>query len=188
MPRARSIGDRVAVYPWIGCGTCAACRAGEENMCSAHHHLGISADGGFASHVLIPHPRYLIDYEPLSAGDRGPADVLRPDRLRRAEASRRAGRPRPGAARRPRRGRHDGPRHRARLVSPAADRRRHRRAETRRGARGRRGRRLRPIRPAGTAGDHGGDRRRVGGLRLRRLRSLAAILPPACSRAAARWW
>src|SRR6201987_3301082 len=66
------IGHRVAVYPWIGCGTCAACRAGEENLCSAHHHLGISADGGFASHVLIPHPRYLIDYEPLPAAIAGP--------------------------------------------------------------------------------------------------------------------
>jgi D-arabinose 1-dehydrogenase-like Zn-dependent alcohol dehydrogenase len=66
------IGRRVAVYPWIGCGTCAACHAGEENMCSAHHHLGITADGGFASHVLIPHPRYLIDYEPLSAAIAGP--------------------------------------------------------------------------------------------------------------------
>ena len=67
-----AVGRRVAVYPWIGCGTCAACRAGEENMCSAHHHLGITADGGFASHVLIPHPRYLIDYEPLSAALAGP--------------------------------------------------------------------------------------------------------------------
>ena len=28
-------------------------------------HLGISVDGGFASHVLVPHPRYLIDYAPL---------------------------------------------------------------------------------------------------------------------------
>ena len=57
---------KVAVYPWIGCGECAACRAGEENLCSANRHLGISADGGFASHVLVPHPRYLIDYAPLS--------------------------------------------------------------------------------------------------------------------------
>src|ERR1700722_3892656 len=24
------IGRRVAIYPWIGCGSCAACRAGEE--------------------------------------------------------------------------------------------------------------------------------------------------------------
>src|SRR4051812_27206555 len=60
------IGAKVAVYPWIGCGQCAACKAGEENHCSTNRHLGISVDGGFASHVLVPHPRYLIDYAPLS--------------------------------------------------------------------------------------------------------------------------
>ena len=66
------IGRRVAVYPWIGCGTCAACRAGNENLCSTHRHLGIAADGGFATHVAVPHPRYLLDYEPLSANFAGP--------------------------------------------------------------------------------------------------------------------
>jgi alcohol dehydrogenase len=67
-----TIGHRVAVYPWIGCGTCAACRAGDENMCSSHRHLGIAADGGYATHVLVPHPRYLIDYAPLAADLAGP--------------------------------------------------------------------------------------------------------------------
>jgi propanol-preferring alcohol dehydrogenase len=66
------VGSRVAVYPWIGCGACTACKAGEENLCSNHRHLGISADGGFASHVLIPHPRYLLDYAPLSPNFAGP--------------------------------------------------------------------------------------------------------------------
>ena len=61
-----TLGHRVAVYPWIGCGTCAACRAGDENLCSTHRHLGIAVDGGYATHVLVPHPRYLIDYAPLS--------------------------------------------------------------------------------------------------------------------------
>ncbi|HML08114.1 MAG TPA: alcohol dehydrogenase [Xanthobacteraceae bacterium] len=60
------IGRRVAVYPWIGCGACAACRGGEENLCIAPRHLGITVDGGFATHVLVPHPRYLLDYAPLS--------------------------------------------------------------------------------------------------------------------------
>jgi alcohol dehydrogenase len=59
-------GDRVAVYPWIGCGTCNACRHGEENNCAAPRHLGVYADGGYATHVLVAHPRYLIDYAPLS--------------------------------------------------------------------------------------------------------------------------
>jgi len=66
------IGQRVAVYPWIGCGKCAACQAGEENLCSSHRHLGISADGGFASHVLVPDSRYLLDYAPLSPAFAGP--------------------------------------------------------------------------------------------------------------------
>jgi D-arabinose 1-dehydrogenase-like Zn-dependent alcohol dehydrogenase len=65
-------GARVAVYPWIGCGQCAACRAGQENLCSKHHHLGIAADGGFATHALVPHPRYLLDYAPLSPTFAGP--------------------------------------------------------------------------------------------------------------------
>jgi alcohol dehydrogenase len=59
-------GARVAVYPWIGCGACAACATGDENLCLTNRHLGVSADGGFASHVLVPHPRYLIDYAPLA--------------------------------------------------------------------------------------------------------------------------
>jgi alcohol dehydrogenase, propanol-preferring len=67
-----AIGRRVAIYPWIGCGKCAACQAGEENLCSSHRHLGIAVDGGFATHVLVPHPRYLLDYAPLSADFAGP--------------------------------------------------------------------------------------------------------------------
>ena len=66
------IGRQVAVYPWIGCGTCPACRAGEENMCSSHHHLGVAVDGGFATYVLVPHPRYLIDHAPLPPSVAGP--------------------------------------------------------------------------------------------------------------------
>src|SRR3984957_12890417 len=66
------LGRRVAVYPWIGCGTCAVCRAGDENMCSAHRHLGVAVDGGYASHVLVPHPRYLLDFAPLAASFAAP--------------------------------------------------------------------------------------------------------------------
>jgi alcohol dehydrogenase len=58
-------GREVAVFPWIGCGACPACMSGDENLCAMPRHLGIYADGGFASHVLVPHPRYLLDYAPL---------------------------------------------------------------------------------------------------------------------------
>ena len=64
-------GTNVAVYPWIGCGQCPACKVGDENICTAPRHLGITVDGGFATHVLVPHPRYLIDYAPLSAAYAG---------------------------------------------------------------------------------------------------------------------
>lgn len=64
-------GAKVAIYPWIGCGQCAACKAGDENICASPRHLGITVDGGFATHVLIPHERYLIDYAPLSASYAG---------------------------------------------------------------------------------------------------------------------
>jgi alcohol dehydrogenase len=64
-------GRTVAIFPWIGCGQCAACARGEENICAAPRHLGIQVDGGYASHVLLPHPRYLIDYAPFSAAFAG---------------------------------------------------------------------------------------------------------------------
>ena len=48
-------------YPWCGCGECVRCRNGEEHLCDAPRQLGINVDGGYASHVLVPHPRYLIE-------------------------------------------------------------------------------------------------------------------------------
>jgi D-arabinose 1-dehydrogenase-like Zn-dependent alcohol dehydrogenase len=55
------------VYPWCGCGQCERCRAGEEHLCDAPRQLGINLDGGYASHVLVPHPRYLIEAEGIDA-------------------------------------------------------------------------------------------------------------------------
>ena len=56
-----AVGDRRIVYPWLGCGLCARCRAGEDNMCLKQRSLGVLQDGGFASHVVVPHSRYLVD-------------------------------------------------------------------------------------------------------------------------------
>jgi D-arabinose 1-dehydrogenase-like Zn-dependent alcohol dehydrogenase len=52
--------DRL-VYPWIGCGTCARCAEGSDNYCMAPNMLGIQRRGGYADHLIVPHPRYLID-------------------------------------------------------------------------------------------------------------------------------
>ena len=55
------IGDRRVVFPWIGCGECAACKRGDEQLCTPGCALGIAHAGGFADHVLVPHSRYLFD-------------------------------------------------------------------------------------------------------------------------------
>lgn len=59
------IGTRKAVFPWIGCGPCRDCLAGDENLCTRNRFLGVAIDGGFASHVLVPDAKYLLDYDPL---------------------------------------------------------------------------------------------------------------------------
>lgn len=56
------IGKKMAVFPWIGCGQCRDCLNGDENLCARNRFLGVSIDGGFASHVLVPDQKYLIDY------------------------------------------------------------------------------------------------------------------------------
>jgi propanol-preferring alcohol dehydrogenase len=64
-------GDKVLVYPWIGEGTCPACRVGEENLCDSPRTLGIYQDGGYAEEVIVPSYRYLInigDMDVHSAG------------------------------------------------------------------------------------------------------------------------
>jgi D-arabinose 1-dehydrogenase-like Zn-dependent alcohol dehydrogenase len=59
------IGTRKAVFPWIGCGQCRDCQSGDENICVKQRFVGVSIDGGFASHVLVPDAKYLLDYDPL---------------------------------------------------------------------------------------------------------------------------
>lgn len=59
--KGANIGDRRVVYPWIGCGECAACKRGDEHLCTPGRALGIVVAGGFADHVLVPHSRYLFD-------------------------------------------------------------------------------------------------------------------------------
>ncbi len=59
-----AVGDSRVVYPWHGCGACAVCARGDEHQCGTPQQLGVNASGGFADHVLVPHPRYLFDYGP----------------------------------------------------------------------------------------------------------------------------
>jgi D-arabinose 1-dehydrogenase-like Zn-dependent alcohol dehydrogenase len=62
-PDARDapIGQDRLVCPWIGCGKCARCLEGMDNHCMSPRWIGIQWAGGYADHLLIPHPKYLVD-------------------------------------------------------------------------------------------------------------------------------
>ena len=55
------IGDLRVVYPWLGCGECEECNSERDNMCLVPRGIGVVRHGGFASHVVVPHARYLFD-------------------------------------------------------------------------------------------------------------------------------
>jgi D-arabinose 1-dehydrogenase-like Zn-dependent alcohol dehydrogenase len=62
------VGDCRLVYPWIGCGKtdCYLCARGEEHMCGART-IGVMKHGGFSNYVVVPHSRYLVDFEGIPA-------------------------------------------------------------------------------------------------------------------------
>jgi D-arabinose 1-dehydrogenase-like Zn-dependent alcohol dehydrogenase len=56
-----AVGDRRIVYPWIGCGRCAACADGYDNHCLANRYVGITRPGAYATHLVVPDAKYLVD-------------------------------------------------------------------------------------------------------------------------------
>jgi len=63
-PKAKGVrvGQKRLVFPWIGCGKCAVCKAGQDNYCvSGSRILGVNRAGGYATHVLVSDAKYLID-------------------------------------------------------------------------------------------------------------------------------
>ena len=63
-PRARGVkvGQKKIVYPWIGCGKCDVCKAGQDNYCvSGTRFLGVNRPGAYSTHVVVPDPKYLLD-------------------------------------------------------------------------------------------------------------------------------
>jgi alcohol dehydrogenase, propanol-preferring len=66
-----AVGTTVAVYELIGCGRCAACGRGEDNLCrgGVPEVPGVTRDGGMAELVVVP-ARNLVDIgrvDPLEA-------------------------------------------------------------------------------------------------------------------------
>ncbi len=63
-PRARGVkvGQKKLVHPWIGCGKCAVCKAGQDNYCPGPRRIpGVNRPGAYSTHVLVPDPKYLVD-------------------------------------------------------------------------------------------------------------------------------
>lgn len=62
------VGDKRVVFPWIGCGQCAVCERGDELLCLAPRTLGTRRAGGYGTHVIVPHARYLLDHAGVPQG------------------------------------------------------------------------------------------------------------------------
>lgn len=83
-----AFGDAVLVHGGWGCGACRECTSGTEQRCPNGRSPGFQADGGYAEHMLVPHPRHLVPLGSLDPVDAAPlADAgLTPYRaVRRAE-------------------------------------------------------------------------------------------------------
>lgn len=55
-----SVGDRVIVYPGLGCGTCEYCHRGEVSMCRGYRILGEQVWGGLAEYCVVPAANLLL--------------------------------------------------------------------------------------------------------------------------------
>lgn len=65
-----AVGTNAVVCSWVGCGSCAHCKLGNEHLCSAPDFIGVNKPGGYSDYVMVPHPRYLIelgDLDPVKA-------------------------------------------------------------------------------------------------------------------------
>lgn len=62
-PRAKGVkvGQKRIVFPWIGCGQCAVCKDGFDNYCMSQRFIGVMRPGAYSTHLLVPHPKYLVD-------------------------------------------------------------------------------------------------------------------------------
>ncbi len=66
------VGDKVLVYPWLGCGECPICLRDEENLCLKPSSLGVYRAGGYAEYVLAPRAKYCIDLGGLDPAEAAP--------------------------------------------------------------------------------------------------------------------
>ncbi|MBI5355942.1 MAG: alcohol dehydrogenase catalytic domain-containing protein [Candidatus Aenigmarchaeota archaeon] len=65
-------GDSVLVYPWVGEGSCPACKAGDENLCDKPKSLGVYQNGGYAEYIIVPSAKYLVKLNKLKESEAAP--------------------------------------------------------------------------------------------------------------------
>ena len=63
-----ALGAKRIVYPWIGCGECAVCKAGQDNYCLAPRFVGVMRPGAYSSHIVVPDAKYLVDATGIDEG------------------------------------------------------------------------------------------------------------------------
>lgn len=68
--RGLAVGDRVAIEPYVACGTCRPCRTGRYNCCARLEVLGVHRDGGMQEWLSVPikllHPSAALSLEQLA--------------------------------------------------------------------------------------------------------------------------
>jgi len=87
------VGEAVAVYGPLGCGSCARCQTGDENICDHVSDLpgagwGLGVDGGMAPYLLVDSPRQLAslgDLDPVRAAPLTDAAVTPYRAIRRSQ-------------------------------------------------------------------------------------------------------
>lgn len=67
-----AVGSVRLAHPWMGCGECKVCKRGDENLCLTPRNLGVFSNGGYATHLMVPHPRYLFEIGNLSPQEAAP--------------------------------------------------------------------------------------------------------------------
>lgn len=67
-----AVGDRVLVYPWIGCDACERCTSGEGHLCDAPRFVGVFRAGGFGDEILVPDAKYVFPIGELSPTQAAP--------------------------------------------------------------------------------------------------------------------
>ena len=54
LPEGVAIGQQVALYPLVPCGTCVACRKNHPNICRSREAFGYQLTGGLSQYIRVP--------------------------------------------------------------------------------------------------------------------------------------